>query len=390
MRGKGEGSLFKDGRGLWTATIELPSPGATRRRKVIRSKDKKVLLEKVRVAKEQLRKHGDMPTGSETVEVWFRLWLETIAVKTVRPKTLANYRSITTNHIIPTIGKVRLDRVTAQHVRRVHDRMTAAGLSSTSALTAHGIMSSAFTAAEREGRMSRNPAQLTAAPRRQTVNLEVLTVEEASRLIQTFGQSEQAYLWATFLMTGARRGELLGLEWDRVTDVLDLSWQLQRHPTNIVAPADYEYRRLRGGLYLTRPKSRSGTRIVPLVQPLLGILERWRAASETNEYGLVFATSDGQPIDPDYATHEWPKVLRAAGISRRVRLHDLRHTAIDLMAEAGVEEDVIREIVGHSTLAMTRAYRSRSTRNRLTVGLEPFAALFTQPLASDTPKAIAE
>jgi integrase len=290
---------------------------------------------------------------------------------------MANYRSFVTGHIIPTIGQVRLPQLAPAHIRKVTAAIEGKGLSPTTGLTAHRIMASAFAAAEREGRITRNPAKLVQAPRRAATALEVLTAEEVRRFVRTFGTSPDSYLWVTFMLTGARRGEILGLQWDRVTDHLDLSWQLQRHPVDIVAPADYEYRRLDGGLYLTRPKSRAGWRIVPLVDPLKLILSQWRDRAPANPHGLVFARADGRPIDPDRATEAWTKALTAAGIGKHVRLHDLRHTAVDLLYEAGVPETTIQEIVGHSTREMTRAYKSRGNRAQLTDAMTRMAALLT-------------
>jgi integrase len=379
MRGKGEGSVYKrKADGLWAISIELPPHAGKRRRRVIARKDKEALLIEFDKQKEKLRKSGDLPTADQTVEEWLTYWLDRIAVKENRPKTLANYRSFVKTHIIPAIGKKRLDKLTPANIRTVTDNMVGKDgkpLAATTQATAHRIMSSAFSAAERDGRMSRNPAKLARAPRIPATELEVLDVDEAIRLVKLFGETSDAFLWVTYMLTGARRGEILGLEWDRVTDVLDLSWQLQRHPVEMVAPADYEFRRLQGGLYLTRPKSKAGWRVVPLVEPLAGVLRHWRAIAPPNAHNLVFATADGDPIDPDFASKEWPKVLKAAGIEKHVRLHDLRHTAVDLLYEAGVHESIIQEIVGHSNRSMTRAYKSRGNRPQLTDGMKQLSAL---------------
>jgi integrase len=367
-RGKGEGAIYQNANGLWTATIELPPVDGTRRRKVIRSKDKNVVIKKMADAKTLLSVNGDLPSDSQTVEQWFGYWLENLAVRTVRPKTLGGYRSVIKMHVNPVIGKVPLTKLTPAHIRRVTDKL-ALTHSSTYALNAHRVMSSGLTDAEREGRIFRNPAKLTKAPRKRLAELEVLTTAEAAQFIRQFGDDPSAFMWATFLLTGARRGELLGLTWDRVTDELELSWQLQRHTVGkdggLVAPSDYEHKHLTGGLYLTRPKSGAGWRVVPLVDPLRSILQRWRLVAPANEYGLVFARPDGQPIDPDSATKAWPEFLAAAGITKAVRLHDLRHTAVDLLYEAGVPEVVIQEIVGHSSRSVTRGYKSRGNREQL-------------------------
>lgn len=389
MRGKGEGSIYQDSRGLWRGSLELPpSPDGRRRRKVVSATTKRGLLTKMSAAREVLAEHGDIPTNTMTVGQWFTYWLDAIAAKEVRPKTLSNYRSLTKNHIIPTIGKVRLEKLNPGHVRRVYDTIIAGGLSSTSALAVYSVLSSAFSAAEREGRIRRNPTQLVNPPRRAATNLEVLDIDEAVRLVAQFGRTENAYLWATFLLTGARRGEVLGLQWSRITDAIDLSWQLQRHQPGMTPPADYEYQHLGRGLYLTRPKTKSGVRIFPLLEPIREILDAWRAVAPPNKHDLVFTWEDGRPIDPDWATREWPKVLASVGITKHVRLHDIRHSTIDILYELGVPEDAIRDGFGHSKVEQSRAYRSRARRERLERDYQPFAELFVKPTTTGTRPAI--
>lgn len=376
QRGKGEGSLFRDANGYWTISVELPPIEGKRRRKVVRSKDKNVAIRKLTQLKMELQAHGDLPTSSQTVEQWITYWLDNIAIKDIRPKTLNGYRSVIKNHIIPVIGSVRLDKLTAAHIRRVTDRLESSH-TSTYALNAHRVLSSALTVAEREGRIHRNVAKLTKAPRKERSQLEVLSTDEAAQLIRMFGDTPDAYMWAAFLLTGARRGELLGLEWDRVGDDVELSWQLQRYGDEFNPPKDYEYRKLTETLYLTRPKSAAGWRVIPLVDPLKSILEQWREVAPSNEYGLVFTMPNGEPIDPDFATKKWPKVLADAGIEKNVRLHDLRHTTVDLLYEAGVPESIIMEIVGHSSRAVTRGYKSRGNRPQLTQAMNSLSELIS-------------
>ena len=375
QRGKGEGAIYQNAEGLWTAVVELPMIEGKRRRKVIRSKDKNTVIRKLTEMKAQLQERGDLPTESQTVAQWAKYWLENIAVKEVRPNTMSNYRTQFEKHINPVIGNVRLDKLTPAHIRRVTDKLEE-NFSSTYALNAHRVMSTCFTTAEREGRISRNPAKLTKAPRKARAQLEVLTTTEAASLIRQFGETPEAFLWAAFILTGARRGELLGLEWDRVTDEIELSWQLQRFPVGeLNVPNDYEFRHLTGGLYLTRPKSSAGWRVIPLVDPLKSILERWRVIAPANEFGLVFASQNGTPLGPDNVSRDWAKMLKELGIEKTVRLHDLRHTTVDLLYEAGVPESIIMEIVGHSTRTVTRGYKSRGNRPQLTLAMQSMSEL---------------
>lgn len=388
MRGKGEGSIFKESSsGLWTGVIELPPLNGERRRKKIRRKSKAELLRAMSQVRSELIRLGDLPTSSQTVEQWFNYWLKQVA-KEIRPNTFDGYRRTVENHVIPSIGKVKLDKLTATHIRRVHDGILDKGLSSTTALLAHRTMSVSFKMAVREGRIGRNPAELTAAPKKARATLEALALPEALEFLRfalddTPHYKPEGAQWATALLTGARRGEVLGLERDRVTDVLDLSWQLLRLPLSGVdgkpdVPVDYEYRHLTGGLYLTRPKSSKSWRIIPLLDPLKSILAKHLEETRDNQWGLMF-TKSGRPISPDQASRDWRASLAASGIDKDVRLHDVRHTTVDLLYAAGIPEDIIMSIVGHSTRTTTRGYQSMQNRERLTGAMIQFSALFTQP-----------
>jgi integrase len=82
-------------------------------------------------------------------------------------------------------------------------------------------------------------------------------------------------------------------------------------------------------------------------------------------------------------------LLAESGITKNVRLHDVRHTTVDLLDLAGVPDDIIMEIVGHSTRQMTQQYKSRGNRERLTKAMQQLSALFTQP-SEGTASAIEE
>lgn len=369
-RGKGEGSISKLANGLWEVKIELPRDrDGKRRRKVVRRKNKSDAIKVLRDLKAELAKTGDLSTSSVTLETWSEHWL-TERAKKLAPNTVAGYRVAFRDYINPMLGKKKLDKLTPQDVKHLHDTIQETPkdkalrelsdppegteyLSSTYALLVHNSLSGALKMAVREGKLSRNVCELVDKPSKRHTTEEVLSLEEAIKLIQYLATHPHGALWTTYLLTGARRGEIIGLEIDRVLeDHLDLSWQTQRITDIDSAPKDLEYRHIGKSLYLARPKSKAGWRTPPLVPELAELLRR--EIGDRRE-GLVFLR-DGEPWDPADASKEWKVVLAEARVNEKVKLHGARHTAVGLLYELGVSEATIMQIVGHSTVSVTRRY----------------------------------
>lgn len=369
-RGKGEGSLHKNSNGLWEVKIELPRDrDGKRRRKVVRRKSKSEAIQVLRELKAELDKTGDLATSSVTLEVWSEHWLAERAKK-LAPNTVNGYRVAFRDYINPLLGKRKLDKLTPQDIKHLHDTIQETPkdkalrslsdppegteyLSSTYALLVHNALSGSLKMAVREGKLSRNVCELVDKPSKRHTTEEVLTLEEAIKLIGYLTTHPDGALWTTYLLTGARRGEIIGLEVDRVMeDHLDLSWQTQRITDRESAPKDHEYRHIGKSLYLARPKSKAGWRTPPLVPELAELLRR-EIGNRTD--GLVFLR-DGEPWDPADASKEWKVILAGAGVNEKVKLHGARHTAVGLLYELGVSEATIMQIVGHSTVSVTRRY----------------------------------
>lgn len=369
-RGKGEGSLYKNTNGLWEVKIELPRDrDGKRRRKVVRRKSKSDAIQVLRELKAELAKTGDLATSSVTLETWSEHWL-TERAKKLAPNTVNGYRVAFRDYINPMLGKRKLDKLTPQDIKHLHDVIQETPkdkalrslsdppegtelLSSTYALLVHNALSGSLKMAVREGKLSRNVCELVDKPSKRHTTEEVLTLEEAIKLIGYLTTHPDGALWTTYLLTGARRGEIIGLEVDRVMeDHLDLSWQTQRITDRESAPKDHEYRHIGKSLYLARPKSKAGWRTPPLVPELAELLRR-EIGNRTD--GLVFLR-DGEPWDPADASKEWKVILAGAGVNEKVKLHGARHTAVGLLYELGVSEATIMQIVGHSTVSVTRRY----------------------------------
>lgn len=362
-RGAGEGSVYKrESDDRWIATIELPPlADGKRRRKTVSGRTKQEALKKQDAVKREFGVHGDLPTSSMPLSKWMDYWLSDIAPAEVRVRTLDGYKSLNSLHVEPHIGKVALDKVTVGHVRQTVKRLD--DRPSTS-LKVYYLLRGALGAALMESHITYNPALKMKPPKVADAALEALTPDEMVKVMGSVIERDDplAALWLTYMLTGARRGELLGLRWEDVTDEIDLSWQMQVIPAGADFPSWQEHEHVQGGLYRTRPKTAKGERIIPVMEPLKSFLDAHRA--QTGGVGWVF-TRDGEPLHPDWITKQWPLVIAHAGITKKIRLHDVRHSTVDLLYAVGVSEAVIQEIVGHASAAMTRKYRSKGQRPEL-------------------------
>ncbi|MCC2628815.1 MAG: putative integrase [Thermomicrobiales bacterium] len=74
--------------------------------------------------------------------------------------------------------------------------------------------------------------------------------------------------------------------------------------------------------------------------------DRWQ------EWGLVFTSSIGTPLNPSNVTHRLQALLKDARQPRQ-RFHDLRHCSASLLLAGGVAPRPIMGILGHSQIALT-------------------------------------
>lgn len=132
-------------------------------------------------------------------------------------------------------------------------------------------------------------------------------------------------------------------------------------------PVDYQYIPVKGAVILCEPKSNTG-RVVPIIPQLAVILQRHIESLHgvDNPFGLLFPNEHGLPVGRDSDTSDFKRLMSESGIDPSLhRGHETRHAVVSLLASMGVDEQLIQEIVGHSSAAMTRHYRHANDGERL-------------------------
>lgn len=399
-------------RAPWAATVEIGwtrdgtkpdgTPKYRRNRKPITDKDKGRLIEKLRKLDPDTA-----TTNVPTVEQWLTTWLDEIIVHKTSPKGLQSYRWAVHTHLIPHLGKRRVNELTPAHIMRLHQTLRAkpkapgrgdGTLSSTSVQRVHACLSAALNDAAPFNYLPArgNPCEMIDRPRAAVAKLDELTAEQAANLLRHVARHPLGSRWAFALLTGQRQGECLGLRWSQLTldpvlGAADVAWQLQRigwrhgclgdtgGSPNIrgekegtpcgrrfggncpdreldINRDDYEHEVVEGGLCLVRPKGDS-RKLVPVIAPLVAWLRRRHLEAAPTPHDLVWTRERGRPIDPRADWQAWLDLLDDCGLPR-VRLHSARHTCVSLLYAMSVHEPVIQQIVGHSVVATTRGYRN--------------------------------
>ena len=368
----GFGSIYKRADGMWIGAISIPGEDGKVRRKTVSAKDRNALLEKYSKLRAEIDAGVVVLTPSSTVGVWLDHWLEKIVKPHKTPMTVRSYEQTIRLYIKPHIGSKRLDRLTADQIRGMEE--AAQKRSPRFAQLSHAVLSKSLNQALKDGKIARNPIMAVDPPKYLPKVRSAFSAQVATRLIQTaFARGHiEGTMWATAFTTGTRRGELVGLEWDRVDlekGHIDLGWQLLRMKKGWTPPAGFEARQCSGTLWWTRPKSKAGSRVVPLL-PLL--VEAFKALRELdtgeNPHGLVWHHSDGRPIAPETFHAAWKQLLTEAEVDD-APAHSIRHTCATLLQAAGVDDQTRELLLGHSSAAVTRAYvHIDTTRQRAAVG----------------------
>ena len=216
MRGRGEGSIRQrkraDGTVYWEARVRISGP------QVSFYADSKsgaqALARQALVDAERGIVHA---TATMTVEEYLPIWFER-ARPTIRARTYASYSELARTYIVPTIGRVRLARLTPGHVTAMLARVVESGRSESTAKRVRAVLSAALRAAQLDIGLPRNVARLAALPKsdRPAFAPEVITPEQAWSILAAFSGHRIEPLVLFSVATGVRQGELLALRWQDV------------------------------------------------------------------------------------------------------------------------------------------------------------------------------
>ena len=354
--------------GTWELTVSAGRDHSTGRyRRVIRTirttskRQAKLALSELEAAVAS----GRVTTEDRSLAELLDSWMEHIAQLGRADTTLHNYRLVIDRDIKPTLGTLRLSKLTALDIDRLYTRLRKRSLAPATIRQVHAIIRAALHQAERWGLVDRNVARLASAPSQPQREQHPPTLSDVQALLA--GAAAVSPLFGLYIRvmvaTGARRSEVCALKWFDV-DGHDGTVRVERSYLAIATG--------RGD----RPTKTRSARTVRLDSETLEQLERaWTEAeemastfgvsAEIRRCGYIFSTDpDGaQPWRPDTANYWWTKARRAADLTTNYRMHDLRHFQATLLLDAGIPVPTVAARLGHSDGTTTmKIYAHRTQR----------------------------
>lgn len=287
------------GKQVIRSTTWKPEPGMTERQIEKELNRAAVLFE------ERCKSGGGDPhiTFEKFAEKWFKEYAESH----LKAKTLHEYKGLAVR-TYAAIGHIRMDKLKPRHFRDFFSQLAACisprtgkPLSPRTVWNYYSFCSSVMGYAVKNELIDRNPCNV-AAPKKPASHIQYLDDEQARRFLAALEDEplEDRVLFTLALLTGYRRGELLGLEWPDV--------DFESGVITIRRTSQYTKEK---GIYTDTPKTASSARSTKISPSTVELLRRYKLeqatarlgrgdlwASEWIDHSRLFTKLDGTPMSP--------------------------------------------------------------------------------------------
>lgn len=252
-------------------------------------------------------------------------------------------------------------------------------LSSSTVQRYHSLISKILNDAVHWQMIAYNPCTRISAPKSLAPEIAYLDDDQAKALMKLLRSLPSHYrrAYALELLTGLRRGELLGIEWS------DIDWG--QKSIRICRTSQY----LPGhGVYTDDTKNRSSQRIVMISDQIIRMLQeqyQWQQLQKKAlgdawiESGRVITMPDGHPMRPDHFSSQFKKFVKNSGLPD-IHLHSLRHTYATLCIAKGEALTAVAEQLGHANIATTAKIYAHAIKSAQVSATNTIGDLFGEDL----------
>ena len=279
-----------------------------------------------------------------TLGQWIPQYLRSYKLNTIRPDSYYTLELVVSK-IPDSLRAMELCDIKPMHLQEF---VNAFGCTASKSYMdkMHVMLNGLFTAAVDNELCEKNPAVRLKYPRIKEQPRETFTKEEVQKILafaMVYDKQRIGVAVMTLLLTGLRRGELLGLKETDITDntlSVNRAVYLENHKARVI---EHE------------AKTESSLRTVPLLPEL-----SYRLHHLPHKGEFLFSTKSGTLLHPRNFTRDYDAFfcqLREAEPSvRRLSPHCCRHTFATLTRESGADIRVVQELLGHTDIKTTARY----------------------------------
>lgn len=364
-RSNGEGTICKRSDGRWMAQITIDIGYGEYKRKTVYGKTQREVKEKLEQLKADQKQGRVIETADMPLEQWMNIWI-TNYKPDLKITTKEDYERYINAHIKGScLGSIPLNKLKTTDLQAFYNKKLSDNnkeqkkkLSPTTVRYIHVIIKSALKQAVQNRMINHNAADAVVLPKKNKFQVTPFSKEEISSFLKTVENDRLYALYLLEMMTGLRKGEILGLQWDdidfeqkKITVSHNLCRIKSRDPN---AAKKYE-------LVLMSPKTETSKRSLPLNDFMADELQKhkFRQDEEKKLYGscytdlgMVFCKPDGNYIYSRDFLRQYQNLLIKAGLEKK-RFHDLRHTVASLLINANENPKMIQQLLGHSNISTT-------------------------------------
>jgi len=361
------GSIQDRGNGSYFLTVSAGfKSGGKRNRKTRTVQAKNITEARKKLAAFVAEVEADEYVAPSHIKLaqYVKIWRKD-AAKKVSPKTIETYDYVLNGRILPILGHHKIEKLSHIHINDFLETLEADDLGTSTIQKHYNVLNSIFKLAVKNETIKKNPMDKVDKPSVTYKPGEVYNSNELKQLFLLLNQEEnnQMVLMVKMaLKTGLRKGELLALQWDDVdfaTNTIHVRHSLSYTKEN--------------GYQLKEPKTKGSIRKVAPPKKLMDELRKHKLiksterieAAELWEGGkcfFVFSTDFGKPFFPSVPNRWWTRFINRVNIGlkkndkpllKKIRFHDLRHTAATDLINKGANIHSISKRLGHANITTT-------------------------------------
>lgn len=272
----------------------------------------------------------------------------------LKRSTLSRYKQLL-ERVNTYIGHLKLAAIRPSHLNQMYSSLAGPGinnntggtLSPKTILEHHRLVSTILQTAFRESLIKENPASRATPPKVPKSKPNYYQISDIREIRKYADQEPIKWKMLIYLLltTGGRRGEVLGLKWQRV----DFTNKTVFIDNNILYDPEV-------GIYEESPKSESSIRYIKLPDLVIDMLKEYREwqVEEAKKYGDAWVNTDyvftkvlGGPMHPDSVTDYINKFCKKYGL-KHGNPHAFRHSLASVLISSGTDILTTSHIMGHA------------------------------------------